>query len=70
MVVDPDAHELIGPAQVAEMLGVAESTVRQWVHRHRLPPSVSGIADRPRWPRSVIFEWAVTTGRFLRERVT
>ena len=58
-----DASELVGPVEVAEMLGVAVNTVHVWRKRQLLPAVWAVISGTALWSRWEILEWADTTGR-------
>lgn len=55
--------ELVGPAEIAERLGVQRETVHQWRHREIMPEPGWTISGVPIWEWSVILEWAQATGR-------
>lgn len=59
---DPD--ELLGPEELAGLLGVGRSTVRQWRHRGHLPECDQVISGLPLWRRDTVWYWAVSTGRW------
>ena len=59
------ASELVGPGEVAILLGVQRATIRQWRKRGQMPPPMmtllagSGKGDRlPVWRTDDIMEWA------------
>lgn len=57
---------------IATMCGVEYQTVHRWKQRDRpstatLPQPTTVIADRPLWKAEEIIEWAVKTGRFVRD---
>jgi predicted DNA-binding transcriptional regulator AlpA len=53
----------VGPAEVAERLGVAVATVRVWRHDRVLPPARWQISRGPVWDWRDIEIWAVAAGR-------
>ena len=65
---EPDeivASELVGPGEVAILLGVQRATIRQWRKRGQMPAPIlsllagSGKGDRlPVWRTEDIIEWA------------
>ena len=64
---EPDDPEYLGPAEAAELLGVARSTIRQWRRRGIMPePAMSfragsGKGDRlPVWRTDDIIRWQGT----------
>ena len=61
--VAPDPGVLVGPAEVAQLLGVKADTVYQWVNRGLLPEPWDVISGTRLWPRHVITDWAMSTGR-------
>jgi predicted DNA-binding transcriptional regulator AlpA len=61
-VVD-DLSELVGPGEVAELLGVKAPTVHQWRHRGLMPDVVAVLTSTPIWRRSDVEAWARDTGR-------
>lgn len=71
---DPGASsslDLVGPGEVSDRLGVARSTVSQWLHRDLLPAPAARLktggygstAGTPVWSWSTIEAWAQRTGR-------
>lgn len=62
---EPEASDddLIGPAELAELLSVERATVRQWRHRGILPPAAMILSDLPIWRRGDVLEWACLTER-------
>lgn len=55
--------ELVGAAEVAELLGVRLETVHMWRHRGIMPAPIVAVSDRPAWRLEVILGWAESTGR-------
>lgn len=63
MPLAPDA--LVGPVEVAEMCAVKIDTVYQWVTRGRLPEPWATVSGTRLWPRHVIEQWALESGRLV-----
>ena len=42
------------PSQVAELLGVAHSTIHRWMREGRLPPPLRPGPKTLRWPKETI----------------
>lgn len=61
-----DAAELVGPAEIAERLGVAANTVSMWRARGLLPAPVAVVSRVPVWTWSTVRTWAEETGRARR----
>lgn len=57
------AADLVGPVEIADMLGVKTDTVYQWVNRGTLPPAWATISGTRLWHRVVVEDWARETGR-------
>lgn len=55
--------EPLGPKEVAVLLGVEDTTVRQWAWRGTTPDPQFTVSGVEGWYRSTILEWAATTGR-------
>lgn len=60
-----DDLELLGPAELADLLGVTLSAVRQMRHRGRLPAARFELSSMPIWTLGDVREWAAETGRTL-----
>lgn len=64
----PDVETPMGTLEVAELLGVKDRTVHQWLRRNLMPeedfPRVNGSRA---WKRSTILRWAGRTGRLAAE---
>ena len=61
----PERGVLVGPTEVADLLGVKVTTVYQWVHRSLVPEPWDTVSGTRLWARSVIEDWARETGRLL-----
>lgn len=55
--------QLVGLAEIAELLQVRAGTVAQWRHRGLLPPPTAELRMGPVWTRGEIELWATQTGR-------
>ena len=53
----------VGPAEIADRLGVREATIRQWKWRGLMPPPRTTISGVPLWDWPVVERWAAKTGR-------
>jgi hypothetical protein len=53
----------VGLVEIAERLGVAQITARQWRRRGVLPDPKVTLAMGPLWSWSTIERWARETGR-------
>lgn len=58
-----DPTDLVGPAEIAERLGVGAGAVRMWRVRGLMPDPVDVVSRVPIWEWPKILEWAVITGR-------
>ncbi len=54
----------LGRAEIAELLGVAPSTISQWIWRNIFPEHDYKIATGRLWMTSTIRRWAQETGRW------
>jgi predicted DNA-binding transcriptional regulator AlpA len=63
VVEDVARLDILGTAEVAEVLGVGRSTVRAWITRGHLPKPDAQLQATPVWRRSTIERWASTHGR-------
>ncbi len=59
--------DIVGPSEIAVMLGVHRVTVDRWRRDGVLPPAEAELNRGPVWSRSVIVEWAGVTGREVHE---
>lgn len=55
--------DLVGPQEVAAMLGVDVATIRQWVKRGVAPTELCTVSGIRLWNRDDIDQWATNTGR-------
>lgn len=62
------APDLLGPREVAALLGVQHQTVHQWRYRGRLPDPDLTVSGVPMWRREVIEAWAASRPRRGRPR--
>jgi predicted DNA-binding transcriptional regulator AlpA len=57
---------LVGPKEVARLLGVSRQRVDKITQTHReFPPPVGRLAAGRIWKREEIIDWATKTGRKL-----
>lgn len=57
-------HVPVGRKEIADRLGVKETTVQQWRSRGVLPdPEPSTVGGRPWWRWADVERWAIETGR-------
>jgi len=54
---------LVGPREIARLLGVRPATVEQWRYRRVLPAPEWIVSSHPVWRRTTIEAWARDTGR-------
>ena len=59
----PSQLDLVGLLEIADRLGVAHQTVRQWRRRGLLPAPSWVVSGVPIWEWTTIRTWAQTTGR-------
>lgn len=60
------AEFLVGPAEIAEMLGVEANTINVWKIRHAdFPVAVRRLKSGDIWDVREIRAWALATGRSL-----
>ncbi len=63
-----DRAELVGTAEVAEMLDITKQTLTNWRTRNSLfPPPIAELRSGPVWRRQDIVEWGKSVGRQLRD---
>jgi hypothetical protein len=55
--------EILGPQEVADMLGVAVGTVHQWRKRDAIVAPSRIVSGVPLWTRAEVLGWALATGR-------
>ncbi len=55
--------ELVGPVEVAELLGTKPNTVHAWASRQLLPAPWATISGTRLWDRADILAWAEASGR-------
>jgi len=53
----PDAIELVGLAEVAQLAGVTRGLIKTWKHRGKLPEPVAELACGTVWLKADIEEW-------------
>lgn len=59
------AEQLVGPAEIGELLGVDPNTVNVWKVRHpQFPVPVRRLRSGDIWDRREIIAWATETGRY------
>lgn len=65
--------ELVGLAEISDLLGVEHATTHRWRTRRLLPDpdGVPGgsLSGTPIWRKSTIIKWAKATGRWERDSV-
>lgn len=61
------SDDLLGPAEIAELLGFTRGTVYVMGSRGQLPEPDQVNASGKLWKQSTIKAWAVETGRQVRE---
>ena len=57
------AADPVGLSDIADRLGVARQTAKQWQLRGQLPPAKWTVSGRPAWDWPTIEKWAKKTGR-------
>jgi prophage regulatory protein len=60
-------HHLVGPQEVAELLGVSRQRLQQLAERPDFPEPVAVLALGRVWETAAIREWARKTGRLADE---
>lgn len=56
--------DLVGPSEIATMLGVHRQQVTRWRRNGKMPEPVAVLqGDRPVWYRSQIVSWAMENGK-------
>ncbi len=62
-------NDIVGQREIAELLGVAYSTVQQWRQRKIFPAPDGHVSGTPYWQRSRPLEWAhASRGEPIRTR--
>lgn len=62
------AKYLVGPAEIAEHLGVEANTINVWKNRHsEFPAPVRRLKSGDVWDVREVRAWAENTGRSFRE---
>lgn len=56
--------DLVGPVEIAKLLGVQLATVYRWRTRNVLPDPQWTISGSPIWERTDILQWAMETNRW------
>ena len=65
------AKYLVGPAEIAELLGVEANTINVWKVRHLdFPPPVRRLKSGDVWDVREVRSWAQKTGRYPPPRLT
>ena len=57
------ASDLLGVAQVASLLGIADSTWRAYVARGQAPRPIYYLGAAPAWTREQLEEWQAVKGK-------
>lgn len=57
--------DIVGPQEIALMLGVQVNTVHAWTKRGLMPAPERVISKVPLWTSDVISAWAASTGRLV-----
>ncbi len=60
-------YELVGVAEIAEMIGVSKQRVHQLASREDFPRPVASLIAGTIWRRDDIVDWARRTGRLPAE---
>jgi hypothetical protein len=55
---DSAPPDLVGPVEIADLLGVQRDTVHKWRHRKLLPEPLVILSGTPIWEWDVILRWA------------
>jgi predicted DNA-binding transcriptional regulator AlpA len=63
-----DMHHLVGPREIAEMLGVSRQRVTQLTEQPGFPKPEVNLAMGKVWRTEDVIEWAKQTGRRVEER--
>lgn len=66
---DPEDDELLGPAEVADLLHVTRAAIRKMRERGQLPTPAFELSGLPVWYFGDVRSWAIRTGREVIEAV-
>jgi hypothetical protein len=59
------AVNLVGPAEIGELLDVDANTINVWKARHpQFPAPVRRLRSGDIWDKREVIAWATTTGRY------
>lgn len=61
--------DIMGPQEVAELLGVKAVTVRTWRSKGMMPDPDMIVSRVPIWTSGTIIRWAVQTGKLTAETI-
>jgi chromosome partitioning protein len=68
MTVSSPNSELLGVAEVAELLGVTRQAVTNWKSRGNFPDPIANLKSGPVWGSSDVLDWAQAMGIEIVER--
>jgi hypothetical protein len=61
------AEDIVGPAEIADLLGVHPNTINAWKIRHLdFPTPIRRLRGIDLWDRREVLAWAQRTGRYPR----
>jgi predicted DNA-binding transcriptional regulator AlpA len=63
----PDVHHLVGPHEIATMLGVSRQRVYQLVTRPDFPRPEARLKQGTVWRTEEVQQWAERTGRTIHD---